>query len=193
MDIVWLKMMILLNGWLFTTGSPVAMLQHATSSQSIVFHQPQPSLTAPATTAPVSSLEQYSRNQPKYEYKYEVSDHQTGDKKSHWESREGDKVRGVYTLYEPDGALRTVEYSADAVHGFNAVVRREEPIKHQHPRLPDASRARKNDYDRSSHEYIPDRNSIPSPIYTSTANSNVGFSVNHAAGLQRNEDSLNHF
>ena len=53
----------------------------------------------------------------KYEYKYEVSDHQTGDRKSHWESRDGDKVRGVYTLYEPDGALRTVEYTADALHG----------------------------------------------------------------------------
>lgn len=55
--------------------------------------------------------------QAKYEYKYEVSDHQTGDRKSHWETRDGDKVRGVYTLYEPDGALRTVEYTADALHG----------------------------------------------------------------------------
>lgn len=27
-------------------------------------------------------------------------------------------MRGVYTLYEPDGALRTVEYTADAVHGY---------------------------------------------------------------------------
>lgn len=56
--------------------------------------------------------------QPKYEYKYEVSDHQTGDRKTHWESREGDSVRGAYTLYEPDGALRTVEYTADALHGY---------------------------------------------------------------------------
>lgn len=55
--------------------------------------------------------------QPKYEYKYEVSDQQTGDRKSHWETRDGDRVRGVYTLYEPDGALRTVEYTADATHG----------------------------------------------------------------------------
>lgn len=56
--------------------------------------------------------------QSNYEYKYEVSDHQTGDRKSHWETREGDKVRGAYTVYEPDGALRRVEYSADSIHGL---------------------------------------------------------------------------
>ncbi|KAG6446351.1 hypothetical protein O3G_MSEX004470, partial [Manduca sexta] len=67
----------------------------------------------------------------KYEFKYEVADHQTGDRKTHWESRDGDRVRGVYTLFEPDGALRTVEYTADALHGFNAVVKRKIAPKHQ--------------------------------------------------------------
>lgn len=65
-----------------------------------------------------SFLPFYFLFQSNYEYKYEVSDHQTGDRKSHWETREGDKVRGAYTVYEPDGALRRVEYSADAVQGY---------------------------------------------------------------------------
>ncbi|XP_047986440.1 cuticle protein 7-like [Leguminivora glycinivorella] len=184
---------ILLNGWLFSKGSTVAMLQHATSSQSIVFHQPQ---ALPPTTTPIPALDQYSRTQPKYEYKYEVSDHQTGDRKSHWERREGDKVRGAYSLYEPDGALRTVEYTADAVNGFNAVVRREEPhqqSKLQHPRLPESrSRALASRDYLDSPQYLPDKSPPTSPRYGPSANSNVGYSVNHVAGLQGPEESYNY-
>lgn len=46
------QVILLMNGWLFANGSPVAMLQHATSSQSIVFHQLQ---AAPAPVVPVTS------------------------------------------------------------------------------------------------------------------------------------------
>ncbi|CAB3243079.1 unnamed protein product [Arctia plantaginis] len=105
-------------------------------------------------------------NSPKYEYKYEVSDHQTGDRKSHWEKRDGDNVRGVYTLYEPDGALRTVEYTADALHGFNAVVKREKPNKHQQRSntlytydMP--SNSAHNIFDDSSVGYTSDRKILP--------------------------------
>lgn len=65
---------------------------------------------------------------PKYEFNYEVKDEKTGDEKSHQESRDGDTVRGVYTIVDPDGHKRIVEYSADSHNGFNAVVRRE-PIE----------------------------------------------------------------
>jgi len=34
-------------------------------------------------------------------------------------------VQGAYSLIEADGTRRIVEYTADPVHGFNAVVRRE--------------------------------------------------------------------
>lgn len=44
------QMVWLLNSWLFASGSPVAMLQHATSSQSIVFHQLQAAPVAPITS-----------------------------------------------------------------------------------------------------------------------------------------------
>lgn len=45
--------------------------------------------------------------------------------KSQQESRSGDVVQGAYSLIEADGTRRIVEYTADPVHGFNAVVRRE--------------------------------------------------------------------
>lgn len=52
-------------------------------------------------------------------------DHSTGDVKSQQETRSGDVVQGAYSLIEPDGTRRLVEYTADPVHGFNAVVHRE--------------------------------------------------------------------
>lgn len=62
---------------------------------------------------------------PSYSYAYDVQDALTGDSKRQQESRSGDVVRGSYSLNDPDGTRRTVDYAADPVHGFNAVVRRE--------------------------------------------------------------------
>ncbi|XP_028169628.1 uncharacterized protein LOC114359425 [Ostrinia furnacalis] len=59
---------------------------------------------------------------PKYEFEYAVSDKKTGDHKRHHETRDGDKVRGEYSLVEPDGSMRKVQYDADDHNGFNAVV-----------------------------------------------------------------------
>ncbi|XP_046392384.1 cuticle protein 19.8-like [Ischnura elegans] len=61
---------------------------------------------------------------PRYQFKYGVKDHHTGDFKSQWEARDGDVVKGAYSLVEPDGSVRTVEYTADQHNGFNAVVHR---------------------------------------------------------------------
>lgn len=65
----------------------------------------------------------------KYDFSYGVQDDHTGDIKSQTESRDGDVVHGSYTLIDPDGYKRTVEYSADKHNGFNAVVHRD-PIGH---------------------------------------------------------------
>ncbi|XP_045534293.1 cuticle protein 19 [Papilio machaon] len=65
---------------------------------------------------------------PKYEFKYGVNDFHTGDIKTHHESRDGDVVKGQYTVVEPDGSIRTVDYTADKHNGFNAVVHRTAPI-----------------------------------------------------------------
>nr|XP_018910411.1 PREDICTED: larval cuticle protein A2B-like [Bemisia tabaci]XP_018911444.1 PREDICTED: larval cuticle protein A2B-like [Bemisia tabaci] len=64
---------------------------------------------------------------PSYSYSYDVKDTITGDDKSQQESRQGDVVQGSYSLTEPDGSRRTVEYTADPVNGFNAVVHKDAP------------------------------------------------------------------
>ncbi|KAK9739561.1 Insect cuticle protein [Popillia japonica] len=61
---------------------------------------------------------------PKYEFNYGVADGHTGDHKSQEEVRDGDVVKGSYSLHEPDGTIRTVHYTADDHNGFNAVVTR---------------------------------------------------------------------
>ncbi|XP_075233544.1 uncharacterized protein LOC142331488 [Lycorma delicatula] len=67
------------------------------------------------------------REHPKYAFDYAVSDFHTGDSKSQWETRDGDVVKGQYTVVEPDGSVRTVEYTADDHNGFNAVVKKTDP------------------------------------------------------------------
>ncbi|XP_049884992.1 larval cuticle protein A2B-like [Pectinophora gossypiella] len=62
-----------------------------------------------------------------YKYAYEVADPSTGDSKSLHEMRHGDVVSGSYSVLDPDGTKRTVHYTADAEHGFRAVVT-QEPI-----------------------------------------------------------------
>jgi len=61
---------------------------------------------------------------PKYSYNYGVADGHTGDHKTQHESRDGDVVKGSYSVAEPDGTLRIVEYTADDHNGFNAVVKK---------------------------------------------------------------------
>ncbi|XP_015603546.1 cuticle protein 19 [Cephus cinctus] len=71
----------------------------------------------------------YDRSQdyyayPQYAYNYGVHDPHTGDVKSQEEIRDGDVVKGSYSLNEPDGTVRVVDYTADDHNGFNAVVKR---------------------------------------------------------------------
>jgi len=62
---------------------------------------------------------------PRYSFAYSVQDSLTGDSKTQHETRDGGVVKGSYSLVEPDGSTRTVEYTADPVNGFNAVVHRQ--------------------------------------------------------------------
>ncbi|KAI8039078.1 hypothetical protein M5D96_007793, partial [Drosophila gunungcola] len=79
---------------------------------------------AKVAVAKVAAPEPYDPN-PQYSFSYDVHDGSTGDVKSQQESRSGDVVQGAYSLIEADGTRRIVEYTADPVHGFNAVVHRE--------------------------------------------------------------------
>ncbi|XP_046990887.1 larval cuticle protein A2B-like [Schistocerca americana] len=76
---------------------------------------------------------------PQYRYDYAVRDGHTGDAKTQWESRDGDRVTGAYSLVDADGTTRIVEYTADDHNGFQAVVKRvghPAPPPPQPPRLP---------------------------------------------------------
>lgn len=73
---------------------------------------------------------------PKYQYNYGVADGVTGDQKSQHEVRDGGVVKGSYSVVEPDGSVRVVDYAADDVNGFNAVVKRIGPAHHAAPAAP---------------------------------------------------------
>ncbi|XP_058832519.1 uncharacterized protein LOC131690619 [Topomyia yanbarensis] len=80
-----------------------------------------------------SDLYEDYHSYPKYKYEYGVKDPLTGDHKSQWEMRDGDIVKGSYTLDEPDGSQRIVEYRADDQNGFEAIVKTiKRPLHHHH-------------------------------------------------------------
>ncbi|CAB3387587.1 Hypothetical predicted protein [Cloeon dipterum] len=99
---------------------------------------------APLVVAPayVKAVDFHAR--PHYSFNYGVNDPHTGDHKSQSETRDGDYVKGQYSLLEADGTTRTVDYTADPHHGFNAVVSKSghavhpAPVKacHRRPRRP---------------------------------------------------------
>ena len=88
---------------------------------SISVHRDQPRLIPSAVNK--QAIVDYSPGEAKYSYGYTVSDGLTGDAKTRQESRDGDVVTGSYSVLQPDGRLRTVTYSADKLHGFQADVR----------------------------------------------------------------------
>jgi hypothetical protein len=101
--------------------APVAYSAPVAYAQPIV----QKTLVHAAPAAVVTkSVDDYDPN-PQYSFSYDIHDGLTGDAKSQTESRDGDVVKGQYSLVEADGTRRIVDYTADPVHGFNAVVHKE--------------------------------------------------------------------
>ncbi|XP_017769021.1 PREDICTED: larval cuticle protein A3A-like [Nicrophorus vespilloides] len=95
-------------------SAPVAKFGYATPVAKLGYAAPVVAKVA----------EEYDPN-PQYSYGYDVQDALTGDSKSQHETRNGDAVQGSYSLVDADGFKRTVEYTADPIHGFNAIVHRE--------------------------------------------------------------------
>lgn len=97
-----------------------------------------PVLHAPAiavAAAPVlKHVEAYDPN-PHYSFSYGVSDPHTGDSKHAEETLSNGVVHGSYSLTEPDGTIRKVTYTADKIHGFNAVVEKSGHAIHTAPVL----------------------------------------------------------
>ncbi|XP_030757898.1 larval cuticle protein A2B-like [Sitophilus oryzae] len=84
---------------------------------------PAPALLSAPQVLLRASDASYDPN-PQYSFAYDVQDALTGDSKSQIESRNGDIVQGQYSVADPDGTRRIVDYVADPVNGFNAVVRK---------------------------------------------------------------------
>merc|ERR1711983_178830 len=79
-----------------------------------------------AVTPAVTEVRLVEQEKPEvpaqYNFGYSITDSVTGDSKSRQESRDGDAVSGSYSVADPDGRIRTVTYTADALHGFQATV-----------------------------------------------------------------------
>lgn len=73
----------------------------------------------------------YAHAPTPYHFEYGVKDPHTHDIKSQHEESDGHgNVKGSYSLVEPDGSTRIVEYTADHEHGFNAKVKKIEAPHH---------------------------------------------------------------
>lgn len=48
----------------------------------------------------------FQDDNPQYTFEYQVNDHQTGDIKEQKEQRDGDVVKGQYSLVKLDGSVR---------------------------------------------------------------------------------------
>ncbi|ERL84224.1 cuticle protein 19-like [Dendroctonus ponderosae] len=112
---------------------------HASAYSSV--SAPVASYAAPSIPLPYSQGPAYDSKDyyapPKYEFNYGVQDPHTGDHKSQHEIRDGDVVKGSYSVAEADGTLRTVHYTADDHNGFNAVVERSgHPVQPAHVPAP---------------------------------------------------------
>ncbi|XP_026685771.1 cuticle protein 21-like [Diaphorina citri] len=100
--------------------APASAYKSASSYESATVQAPAYSASTPRYSAdyqeaPVSA---------KYSFAYGVADSYTGDFKSQSETRDGDQVKGQYSLVESDGSKRNVQYNDDG-YGFNAVVTKE--------------------------------------------------------------------
>lgn len=97
--------------------------------QQVSHYQPQllvqqPQLIQKVQPIITKQVEEYDPH-PQYNFAYDIQDSLTGDSKNQQESRDGDVVQGQYSLTDPDGYRRTVDYTADPINGFNAVVSRQ--------------------------------------------------------------------
>lgn len=124
------------------------------------YHTPQVHTYTPVISkidvAPVHQKEEH-HGPVYYKFEYSVHDPHTHDIKEQKEERHGDVVKGYYSLIEPDGTKRVVEYTADKHNGFNAVVHREhshhpEPIKKSYP-------------EKESHVPVVKIAEVPAPVH----------------------------
>ncbi|XP_065163330.1 cuticle protein 8-like [Atheta coriaria] len=107
-------------------AAPVASYHHA--APVAYHHAPAPVVHAAPVAYKAPVLVKAVHHEPehyapaKYQFKYGVHDTHTHDIKEQEESRDGDVVKGYYSLLQPDGRTRIVHYTADKHSGFQAQV-----------------------------------------------------------------------
>lgn len=107
---------------------------------------------------------------PNYNFAYEVNDPHTGDIKNQHEIRRGDIVQGQYSLVQPDGVRRTVDYRADEHTGFHATVNNEgRPVAQPVPHAVEEAPRRPNLAVHIIHPW-------PAPVVTTTSPAPVAIS-----------------
>ncbi|KAJ8732542.1 hypothetical protein PYW07_015141 [Mythimna separata] len=68
--------------------------------------------------------EEYDPN-PSYQFGFDVNDDQYTNYQNRKEQRDGDTIKGSYSVVDSDGFIRTVTYTADPKEGFKAEVSRQ--------------------------------------------------------------------
>lgn len=61
---------------------------------------------------------------PSYQFGFDVNDDQFTNYQNRKEERQGDVIKGSYSVVDSDGFIRTVTYTADPKEGFKAQVER---------------------------------------------------------------------
>ncbi|CAK1604363.1 unnamed protein product [Parnassius mnemosyne] len=101
--------------------APAIAVQHSSPSVTNGYRSTIVGANVGVKNVHTEFVENYDTH-PRYAFEYGVNDAHTGDIKQQKEERDGDVVRGQYSLVEPDGSVRTVNYVADWETGFHANV-----------------------------------------------------------------------
>ncbi|KAI8428468.1 hypothetical protein MSG28_007279 [Choristoneura fumiferana] len=83
-------------------------------------YRPQPQYQ-PARPQETREPEDYDPH-PSYQFGFDVNDDQYTNYQNRKEQREGDTIKGSYSVVDSDGFIRTVTYTADPKEGFKAEV-----------------------------------------------------------------------
>ncbi|KAJ8935134.1 hypothetical protein NQ318_021919 [Aromia moschata] len=131
-----------------------------------------------------------------YSFSYGVKDPHTGDIKHQWEKKTGDTVTGQYSLVEPDGSIRVVDYTADDKKGFNAVVKHKG--HYQHPKDDDGRATSHNVVNLKPVNEAPIQEEQRTPeyetkyeyVYPKQTENQYEDLLNYQAEIKQNEDEV---
>jgi hypothetical protein len=101
--------------------------QYQPQPQQVQYQQPkaQPRPKKPVFTQEEEQSQEDYDPSPSYQFGFDVKDDEFTNYQNRKESREGNVIKGSYSVVDSDGFIRTVTYTADPKEGFKAEVVRE--------------------------------------------------------------------